>query len=53
MDLAEPPLGDLLASMLAKQRWNDKMELDAEEEEPESSAQDGQDIPDEANIGLG
>ena len=53
VDLAELPLRGLSASMSAGQWWNEEMELDLKEEEPEPKAQDGKNNPGEANIGLG
>ena len=53
VDLLEPPLGGLYASMFVDQRRNDEMELDAGEEEQDPNAQGRQDNPDKANIGLG
>lgn len=53
VDLAEPPLGGLSAATSARQRCNEDMELDAEEEELERNSQDTLNSPSEANLGLG
>ena len=52
VDLADLPLGGLSTSTSTGQRWSNEMELDAEEEKSEPSAQGGQDSPSEANIVL-